>query len=157
MDAKFVFALPGLQNNRRSAGRVQRQVHVQSVRPSWRLLRHLAIAHPPHLPKLFPTGCPLAILGNPPRQGCSMNTLAPEVCSADRQTASNDFLTEAVFGLSQPQKALPCRFLYDEEGSSLFDQITTLEEYYPTRTETRILKDNVAEIVGLIGRDSRLI
>ncbi len=86
-----------------------------------------------------------------------MNTLIPEVLIADRQTGSNDFLIDAIFGLSQPQKTLPCKFLYDEEGSNLFDQITELEEYYPARTETRILKDNVGEIAELIGRDSRLI
>ena len=86
-----------------------------------------------------------------------MNTLTPEVCTAERQTDNNDFLTEAIFGLSQPQKMLPCKFLYDEKGSNLFDQITELEEYYPARTETRILTDNVEEIVELIGRDSRLI
>ena len=86
-----------------------------------------------------------------------MNTLAPEVRVADRRTDINDFLAEAILGLSQPQRTLPCKFLYDQEGSNLFDQITELEEYYPTRTETRILTDNVEEIVGLIGRDSRLI
>jgi dimethylhistidine N-methyltransferase len=86
-----------------------------------------------------------------------MNTFASEVRTADRQTHANDFLAEAIAGLSQTQKTLPCRFLYDEEGSNLFDQITALEEYYPTRTETRILMDNIEEIVGLIGRDSRLI
>lgn len=86
-----------------------------------------------------------------------MNTTATEIRTVERQTDPSDFLAEAVLGLSQPQKTLPCRFLYDEEGSSLFDQITVLEEYYPTRTETRILLDNMEEIVGLIGRDCRLI
>ena len=61
------------------------------------------------------------------------------------------FLAEAVAGLSQPQKTLPCKFLYDEKGSRLFNEICELEEYYPTRTENQILRDNINEIAGLIG------
>jgi dimethylhistidine N-methyltransferase len=75
----------------------------------------------------------------------------------DRQTDAHGFLAEAVFGLSQPQKTLPCKFLYDEEGSRLFDRICALEEYYPTRTETRILRENIVEIAHLIGRNCRLV
>ena len=72
-----------------------------------------------------------------------MNTIASEVRVADHQPHNTDFLAEAILGLSRPQKTLPCKFLYDEQGSDLFDQITELQEYYPARTETRILTDNV--------------
>src|SRR3954466_2724634 len=68
----------------------------------------------------------------------------------------DDFLYEAIEGLSRPQKTLPCKFLYDEEGSRLFDEICELEEYYPTRTEDQILRDNIFEITGLIGPECRL-
>lgn len=67
------------------------------------------------------------------------------------------FLSEAVAGLSQRQKKLPCKFLYDEDGSRLFNEICELEEYYPTRTENQILRDNVHEIASLIGSDCRLV
>jgi dimethylhistidine N-methyltransferase len=66
------------------------------------------------------------------------------------------FLYEAIEGLSRPQKTLPCKFLYDEAGSRLFDEICELEEYYPTRTEDQILRDNIFEIAGLIGQECRL-
>ena len=46
------------------------------------------------------------------------------------------------YGLSLPQKALPSRFFYDEAGSGLFEQITELPEYYPTRTEIALLKSS---------------
>jgi dimethylhistidine N-methyltransferase len=69
----------------------------------------------------------------------------------------DDFLSEVVAGLSRPQKTLPCKFLYDEEGSRLFNEICELEEYYPTRTEDQILRDNIREISGLIGRECRLV
>lgn len=50
-----------------------------------------------------------------------------------------EFLEEVLRGLSLPQKSLPSRFLYDEAGSKLFEQITELPEYYPTRTEIALL------------------
>jgi dimethylhistidine N-methyltransferase len=77
--------------------------------------------------------------------------------SIERPRLVDDFLSEAVAGLSQPQKTLPCKFLYDEEGSRLFNEICELEEYYPTRTEDQILRDNIGEIAGLIGSECRLV
>jgi dimethylhistidine N-methyltransferase len=55
---------------------------------------------------------------------------------------SSEFLEEVLDGLSRPQKSLPCRFFYDERGSELFEQITQLPEYYPTRTEIALLKSS---------------
>ena len=49
-------------------------------------------------------------------------------------------------GLTADPKWMSCRFLYDEEGSQLFEQICAQPEYYPTRTEERILRENAAEI-----------
>ena len=82
-------------------------------------------------------------------------TLTPP--SFDRTRLCDGFLSEAVAGLSQAQKVLPCKFLYDEEGSKLFNEICELEEYYPTRTENEILRDNIDEIAGLIGSGCRLV
>jgi dimethylhistidine N-methyltransferase len=75
----------------------------------------------------------------------------------DRSQSCDDFLTEVIAGLSRPQKKLPCKFLYDEEGSRLFNEICELEEYYPTRTENKILRDNINEIASLIGSECRLV
>jgi dimethylhistidine N-methyltransferase len=69
-------------------------------------------------------------------------TVAPE-----RQ----EFLNDVVWGLSQPQKQLACKYFYDERGSKLFDAICRLDEYYPTRTETALLDTYAGEIAGLIG------
>jgi dimethylhistidine N-methyltransferase len=77
--------------------------------------------------------------------------------SAECLHSGNGFLSETVAGLSRPQKTLPCKFLYDEEGSRLFNEICELEEYYPTRTENQILRDNINEIAGLIGGECRLV
>ena len=77
--------------------------------------------------------------------------------SSGRPHLCDRFLSEAVAGLSRPQKTLPCKFLYDEEGSRLFNEICELEEYYLTRTEDQILRDNINEIASLIGSECRLV
>jgi dimethylhistidine N-methyltransferase len=67
----------------------------------------------------------------------------PEVPSADE----DDLAAAVLDGLSRQQKSLPCRFFYDARGSELFEDITRLPEYYPTRTETAILRAHAAEMV----------
>ena len=67
------------------------------------------------------------------------------------------FFKAVVNGLSQPQKTLPCQYFYDEIGSNLFEQITTLDEYYPTRTETAILQQNATDIARALGPDILLV
>jgi dimethylhistidine N-methyltransferase len=54
-------------------------------------------------------------------------------------------------GLAQPQKVIPARFFYDRAGSELFEAITELPEYYPTRTEIGILTAHAADIGATIG------
>jgi dimethylhistidine N-methyltransferase len=67
------------------------------------------------------------------------------------------FRQDVLAGLSQRRKSLPCRWLYDERGSELFEQITQLDEYYPTRTETGILRSNAADIASFIGKGATVI
>ena len=62
------------------------------------------------------------------------------------QQQESDFADALLAGLTAPQKSIPCRFLYDAAGSALFERITALPEYYPTRTETRILRERAGEI-----------
>jgi L-histidine Nalpha-methyltransferase len=59
--------------------------------------------------------------------------------------------SDVIQGLSQTPKTLPCRYFYDDRGSELFEQITDLPEYYPTRTEQAILETYVSEIIELTG------
>jgi dimethylhistidine N-methyltransferase len=67
------------------------------------------------------------------------------------------FRQDVIAGLSMHRKTLSCRWLYDERGSELFEQITQLEEYYPTRVETGILRSNSAEMAAFIGKGATLI
>ena len=71
--------------------------------------------------------------------------------------ADEDFLAAVVKGLSQPQKRLSSKYFYDERGSKLFEQITHLPEYYPTRTETALLRAHAAEFAELIGPHASLV
>jgi dimethylhistidine N-methyltransferase len=80
--------------------------------------------------------------------GVSLHDLSPG------QTAS---LTEVLRGLRSPQKELPCKLFYDERGSQLFEQITELDEYYPTRAELRIMRASAAEMAARVGPDCLLI
>ena len=67
------------------------------------------------------------------------------------------FRRDVIAGLSAQRKTLPCRWLYDERGSELFEQITRLPEYYPTRVETGILRSNAGEIASFIGKGATVI
>jgi L-histidine N-alpha-methyltransferase len=57
-------------------------------------------------------------------------------------------------GLQGSQKSLPPKWFYDSVGSDLFDQITRLPEYYPTRAEAEILRARAAEIASVTGADT---
>ncbi len=67
------------------------------------------------------------------------------------------FRTDVLDGLTASPKTLPCRYLYDAEGSRLFERICELEEYYPTRTEIQILHDHIQEICALCGPECLLL
>jgi len=58
------------------------------------------------------------------------------------------FRADVVNGLSEPIPAIPARWLYDRRGSELFDEITRLPTYYPTRTETALLEASMDEIAA---------
>lgn len=57
-------------------------------------------------------------------------------------------------GLTKAPKELPPKWFYDSVGSDLFDQITRLPEYYPTRTEASILRERAGEIAAAAGADT---
>lgn len=61
------------------------------------------------------------------------------------------FRADVLAGLSQQPKTLPARWFYDRRGSELFEEITALPEYYPTRTEIGILRDCCGEVARRIG------
>lgn len=64
---------------------------------------------------------------------------------------------DVVAGLRQYPKRLPVRLLYDARGADLFDQITGLDEYYPTRTEFRLIDEHLKHIAAEVGVAARVI
>ena len=70
---------------------------------------------------------------------------------------SNAEILEIVDGLSADQKQISPKYFYDERGSQLFDEITQLPEYYLTNTELGIMRDNIDEIVAMVGKQASLI
>ena len=80
---------------------------------------------------------------------------------ADRslQAAEFDqsFWYDVMRGLSLRPRSIPARWLYDRRGSELFEAITALPEYYPTRTERSILSKAADEIASLTGTARAII
>lgn len=68
--------------------------------------------------------------------------------------AASALRRDVSFGLCQTPKSLPPKWFYDDAGSELFDRITRLPEYYPTRTEAAILKEHAPAIAELSGADT---
>jgi dimethylhistidine N-methyltransferase len=76
------------------------------------------------------------------------NAIAPGIAE-DRE--------EILRGLTASQKRLSPKYFYDKRGSELFDRICSLPEYYPTRTELRLLEDHVDEVATLVGERAAVI
>jgi L-histidine N-alpha-methyltransferase len=70
------------------------------------------------------------------------------LATLDPQTAA--FRSDVLTGLSAPVPAIPARWLYDLRGSELFDDITRLPSYYPSRTETRLLHDIMPDVAARV-------
>ena len=71
--------------------------------------------------------------------------------------AAGSVADAALSGLLQPRKTLPAKLFYDEEGCRLFYEITTLPEYYLTRTEFRLLRTTVPEVAALLPAGATLV
>jgi dimethylhistidine N-methyltransferase len=95
-------------------------------------------------------------------QGGSINYSRKRASSApfqvyDLKPEVADMAAEVIAGLSRPQKTLHPKFLYDETGSKLFEDITRLPEYYPTRTELGIFDDNLPVLARHVSEGSCLV
>ncbi|HVA61401.1 MAG TPA: L-histidine N(alpha)-methyltransferase [Mycobacteriales bacterium] len=80
-----------------------------------------------------------------------MLTVDVHLAQGERRAA---LLADAAAGLTASPKSMPPLWFYDERGSRLFDDITKLAEYYPTRAERAILATHASDIVGRAGADT---
>src|SRR5207248_10936616 len=99
---------------------------------------HLARSHAPDVSQLLPTCESLDVRGRAVGSGRDMTSLEED----------------ARLGLTRQPKDIPPKWFYDDRGSDLFEQITRLEEYYPTRCERAILAVRAPEIVARAGADT---
>ena len=72
-------------------------------------------------------------------------------------TPENEFARALLKGLSDSPKTAEAKWFYDAAGSALFERITKLPEYYPTRTEIGILRDRLPEIAAHVPAGAALI
>src|SRR5216684_573454 len=87
-----------------------------------------------------------------------MTALArPAIRPQALQNGATAFAADVLEGLAATPKRLPAKYFYDEAGSRLFERITELPEYYPTRTELRILESSAESIAGLADPGAALI
>src|SRR6266700_6698552 len=84
-----------------------------------------------------------------------MSVLAP--VARHEVAAQTDFARDVIAGLTTRPKRLSPKYFYDEAGSKLFEEITELPEYYPTRCELAILRTHGAEIARMLPEGSALI
>src|SRR5579885_2627782 len=67
------------------------------------------------------------------------------------------FAADVLRGLTASPKQLPPKYFYDAAGSELFEQITRLPEYYPTRTELGILRDRARAVADIVPGHAALV
>ena len=77
--------------------------------------------------------------------------------TAQSSPSLSPFRPDVLRGLSAAKKHLPCKYFYDEAGSALFEQITELPEYYPTRTERAIMEKHAPMMADGLGTRCLLI
>ena len=78
--------------------------------------------------------------------------------SATLATPGTDgFRDDLLHGLRAKPKSIPCKYLYDEAGARLFDQICALPEYYPARVETALLRAHAKDIAALAGAGAEIM
>ena len=83
--------------------------------------------------------------------------MSPLALAARARPDDSEFADALLDGLSTRPKRIAAKFFYDAVGSELFERITELAEYYPTRTELGILSRNAADIADCIGADCELV
>jgi L-histidine N-alpha-methyltransferase len=90
-------------------------------------------------------------------RGATAESLGPLHDYVEYDHAADSFLDDVLEGLAQPQKKLSSKYFYDERGSQLFDAICELPEYYPTRTETGLLRAHAVEFAEMIGAHASVV
>ncbi len=92
-----------------------------------------------------------------PHQRWMVSGLRLALDGAGEGVAVSDFEADVLSGLSRSPKTIPPKHFYDAAGSDLFEAITALPEYYPTRTEVALLRGAAVEIAEMIPEGAALV
>src|SRR5688572_9992440 len=138
MDVERVLGVPAVRTRTGRGRRVQRQVHVGTDGVARRCAHHPRRPHAPDVPQLLPARQSMDVQRGAPGEGRVVSALEDD----------------ARVGLTSTPKDLPPKWFYDDKGSALFDEITRLPEYYPTRAERSILVARAAEIASITDADT---
>jgi dimethylhistidine N-methyltransferase len=99
----------------------------------------------------------MAVQRNSLSGGSHMKTIRSNVHYHIGNEPETDMYSEVLHGLRQEKKFISPKYFYDKKGSELFEAITMLTEYYPTRTELLILNKYKDEMAHAIGSDTALV
>ncbi|MEM7619893.1 MAG: L-histidine N(alpha)-methyltransferase [Pseudomonadota bacterium] len=80
-----------------------------------------------------------------------------KILPSDDVLYTDEFASAVIEGLGATQKNIPCQYLYDAAGSDLFEDLTYLEEYYPTRTEIALLEKHAGDIAEMTDDGALLV
>ncbi len=83
--------------------------------------------------------------------------LKPEIEDGQQGLADPQFRADVLDGFARRPRAVPARWFYDRRGSELFEAITDLPEYYPTRTEAGILRTACPEVAEIAGEGRAVV
>ena len=86
-----------------------------------------------------------------------LDDIAANEVDTDGAAAPSSFLNDLQAGLARSQKSISPKYFYDEQGSTLFDRICTLPEYYPTRTELGILQTHAHDMAAHMGPHAEIV
>ena len=86
-----------------------------------------------------------------------MSTKVRELPAIASPSEERSFAEDVINGLASTPKSLPCKYFYDARGSALFDRITELDEYYPTRTEAELMRTHAGAMADTIGAGALVV
>jgi dimethylhistidine N-methyltransferase len=86
-----------------------------------------------------------------------VSTKLRELPAIASPSEERSFAEDVIFGLASAPKSLPCKYFYDAQGSALFDRITELDEYYPTRTEAELMRTHAGAMAAMIGAGALIV
>src|SRR5438445_11295068 len=109
---------------------------------------HPSHGRPRHVPQLGLPHPPADLLRLPLREGRLMVSRVRVDAFLTGADLDSALRADVARGLTSVPKELPPKWFYDERGSQLFDEITRLEEYYPTRRERAILARSARDIAA---------